>query len=189
MVAQAYVYGGMAALQLAGGYFASQNIKATAALNKDIADMNAEFAELDAFDAIAEGQTNQARYQSVIDGVLGDQQLAYTAADIDVNYGTAAAKQEETRFVGDMNLMEIEKQAQEKALGYKTQARAFKTAGVNAIGEGNAKAASTMFNSVMGAAKTGLTGYEKYGSNPLSEEGDSGWANSKGQSLNSNPFR
>lgn len=161
MAAQAFLYGGMAALQLAGGYFASQNMRESARLQKDIADMNAEFAELDAYDAITEGQTAQARYQGVIDQTLGEQQLIMTSQDIDVNYGTASSKQEETKFVGEMNLMEIEKDAQEKALGYKSQARTFRSNGVIDNANANAQASSVMFNSVMGAAQTGLSGYQR----------------------------
>jgi hypothetical protein len=163
MAAQMVLYGGLAALQLAGSYFASQNIKETAKLNQDIADMNAQFAELDAYDALVEGETEQARYQSVIEETLGQQQLIQTAQDIDVNYGTASAVQSETKFIAEMNLMEIEKQAQEKALGFKTQARQFRQSGVIQRAEANAKAASVLFSGAMGAAEKGLTGYKAAG--------------------------
>jgi len=161
MAAQLALYGGVAALELAGGYFASQNIKATAKLNQEIADQNAEFAELDAYDALAEGQTQQARYQGVIDDVLAEQQLIQAAQDVDTSYGTASAKKEEAKFTGMMNLMEIEKASQEKALGYISQANDFRNTGALQRADANMKAATTMFNSVAGAAKTGLTGYER----------------------------
>jgi len=158
---QAAVYGGIAALQLAGGYFASQNIKDTAALNLEIADMNAEFAELDAYDAEIEGYTQTAKYQSVIDQTLGEQQALLTAADIDVNYGSAAEIQKETNFIAEINRMEIEKQAQERSLGYTRQARDFQFEGFLRAGQADAKAASVMFQSVLGAATTGATGYQR----------------------------
>jgi hypothetical protein len=161
MAAQAYLYGGLAGLQLVGGYFASQNIKATAELNRDISEMNAEFAELDAYDAEMEGLSAVARYQSVIDNTLAEQQVAMTAADIDVGYGTAAAVQEETRFVGDLNKMEIEKQAQEQALGYTRQARDIRLGGALAYGDARTRAGQAMFSGITGAAQTGLTGYER----------------------------
>ena len=66
------LYGGVAALNLVGGYFASENIKESARLNQDISEMNAQFAELDAYDAEIEGFTQEARYQSVIDTTLSD---------------------------------------------------------------------------------------------------------------------
>ena len=151
----------MGGLQLASGYFAAQNIKATARLNKDIADMNAEFAELDAFDALAEGQTEQARYQSVIDATMADFTVSMAVQDVDVNYGTAAALKEENSFVAEMNLMEIEKQAQEKALGYKTQAREFRMGGQMQLAEAKAKASQVMLSSMSNAAQTGISGYKR----------------------------
>jgi hypothetical protein len=161
MAAQAYLYGGMAALELIGGYFASQNIKETARINREIAEMNAEFAELDAYDAELEGYTVQARYQSVIDNTLSEQQLAMTAQGVDVNYGSAAVLQEETRFIGELNKMEIEKRAQEQALGIKRQARDTRFSANLQFGQEQARAAQAMFGSVMGAAKSGATGYQR----------------------------
>ncbi|MCK5641238.1 MAG: hypothetical protein KAJ19_10585, partial [Gammaproteobacteria bacterium] len=113
---------GLAAFQLAGGYFAAENIRETARLNQDIAEMNAEFAELDAYDAEIEGFSAVARYQGVVDATLGTQQAELAAADVDVNFGSAASIQEETRFIADMNKMEIINQAEEKALGYEREA-------------------------------------------------------------------
>lgn len=161
MAAQAFIYGGMAALQLAGGYFASQNIKESARINREIAEMNAEFAELDAYDAELEGYTRLGRYQSVIDNTLSEQQAIMTAQNIDVSYGSAATIQEETRFMGELNKMELEKQAQEAALGYTRQARDIRFGANLEQGRENSRAASTMFNSVLGAANTGLTGYKR----------------------------
>jgi len=161
MAAQLLIYGGIAGLQMAGGYFASQNIKESARINQEIANMNAEFAELDAYDMEMEGYTQQARYQSVIDNTLAQQQLAMTAADIDTSYGTAASIQEETRFIGEMNLMEIEKEAQEKALGITRQAREFRMSGVMGVAEAEQQASSVMFNAATGAAQTGATGYKR----------------------------
>lgn len=148
-------------LQLAGGYFASQNIKETARLNQDIANMNAQFAELDAYDAITQGYTEQAKYQAVIDKTLGEQQLIQTAQDIDVNYGTASAVQSETKFTAEMNLMEIQKQAEERALGYKKQSRDYRTSGAMQRAEGDQRASAVRFNAIAGAAQTGLSGYKE----------------------------
>ena len=154
-----YAYAGLAGLQLAGGYFASQNIKETAALNRDIAEMNAEFAELDAYDAKLEGVTQKAKYQKEIDITLSEQQAAMTAADIDVTYGSAAEIQKETRFIAELNKMEIDKQAEEQALGYKREARGIRFNSFLEYQKAKKEAASVMFQSAMGAAKTGLSGY------------------------------
>lgn len=163
MAAQALAYGGLAGLQLAGGYFASQNIKQTAALNTEIANMNAQFAELDAFDSLAKGQTNQARYQTVIDNTLSEQTAILAASGVDTSFGSAASIQEETKFTADLNLMEIEKRAQEEALGYKRQARDFRTSGVLQESQADVKARQVLFQSGVGAVSTGLSGYSRFG--------------------------
>lgn len=156
-------YVALAGLQLAGGYFASQNIKATAELNKDIADMNAEFAELDAYDSLAQGETNKALYQKQIDDTLADQSTIMRAQDIDVNYGTAASVSEETRFTGQLNLMEIQKQAQMTALGYMRQARDIRLGANMQYASDRTRAGQAMFSGVTSAAQTGLSGYSKTG--------------------------
>lgn len=162
MAAQLYLYGGMAALQLAGGYFAAQNIKETARLNQEIADMNAEFAELDAYDAELEGVSQTARYQSVIDKTLSEQQLALTAADVDVNYGSAGEIKKETEFIGELNKMEIEKRAQEQSLGYERQARDMRLGGYMQNVDAQRRASDVKFNAVMGATNSGITGVTGY---------------------------
>lgn len=161
MSTQASLYGGLAALQIAGGYFASQNIKATAALNRDIANMNAEFAELDAYDSELEGATSQARYQGVIDNTLAEQSTLLAAQDVDTNYGSAASIAAETKFVGELNLMEIEKRAQEQVLGYTRQSRDYKLSGIMGITDSKSRASQAITSGITGAAQTGLTGYER----------------------------
>ena len=159
----AILYGGLAALQLASSYFAAQNARDTAELNHDIAQMNAEFAELDAYDAEIEGESAIARYQAVVDQTLSAQKVAFAVADVDATYGSASEVVKETRFIADMNRMEIEKQAQEKALGYKRQARDYRLqAGLTlAAEEGRASAiqASGITSALGTLAKADYTGY------------------------------
>jgi hypothetical protein len=154
-------YAAMAGYQLVSGYFAAQNARETADLNRDIANMNAEFAELDAYDAKLEGHNKKSRYQGVIENTLADQRTMMEAQGMDSSFGSAASIQAESKFVGELNLMEIEKEAQERVLGYKRQARDFKMGGALAYGNGMARASQIMTESIASAAKTGLTGYER----------------------------
>jgi len=161
MAAQAALYGGMAAIQLAGSYFAAENMKETARLNQDIAEMNAEFAELDAYDAELEGVSEVARYQSVIDATLSEQQASLTAADVDVTFGSAAEIQKETKFLGELNKMEIEKRAQEQSLGYQQQARQYSLSGYLQASRAKVQAKQTQIQGLTQAANTGITGYRR----------------------------
>ena len=161
----------MMSLELAGGYFASQNIKESAAINREISEMNAQFAELDAHDALVEGETQQAKYQSVIDNTLSDQQAILAASGVDTSFGSASSIEEETRFTGDLNLMEIQKRAQEQALGYKQQARDFRTGGILQESQAGIQASNVQFGALTGAGKTGLSGYGK-GAFDVNENGE-----------------
>lgn len=158
---QAALYGGLAGLQLAGGYFASQNIKETAKLNKKISDMNAQFAELDSYDALNEGHAEATRYQSVIDNTEAQQSAQMNAEGIDTSYGSASSVKSETHFLGEINKMEIEKHAQEQALGFRRQARDYRTTGAMELADGKTRAGQAMFSGITSAAQTGLTGYSR----------------------------
>ena len=157
------LYGGVAALNLVGGYFASENIKESARLNQDISEMNAQFAELDAYDAEIEGFTQEARYQSVIDTTLSDQRLVAAATDVDVGFGSTADLARETAFIGELNKMEIEKQAHEQAAGFKTQAKQFRLQGFMQNLEAQTKASAALFGGVTSALGIGLDAVGKFG--------------------------
>jgi len=156
----------LAGLQLTGSYFASQNVKDSARLNKDIADMNAQFAELDAYDAEIEGYSQTARYQAVIDKTLGEQRAVLAAADVDLSYGSVASIEQDTRFIADINKMEIHKQAQERALGFKSQARQYTMSGQLGYAQSKVQSSAIMTQGILGAAQTlaplGSSGYRDY---------------------------
>lgn len=153
----------LAAFQLASSHFAAQNVRDTAELNNEISEWNAEFAELDAHDAVLEGETQVARYQAVIDQTISDQNVAFAVNNVDAGYGSAGELSKETRFIADMNRMEIEKQAQEKALGYKRQARDFRLQGdlsrVDSEGRASTIEAAGITSSLNTLLKADFTGY------------------------------
>lgn len=155
------LYGGLAGLQLAGSYFAAQNVKETAELNREIANMNAEFAELDAYDAEIEGLSESARYQSVIDETIDTQRVLLEAQGVDTSFGSAAALQEESKFIGTLNKMEIEARAQERALGFERQADDIRLSSHLQFAKAEQRASDIMFQGVTSAAQTGLTGYAR----------------------------
>jgi len=163
-----YAYGAIAGLQLAGSYFASQNIKESARLNRDIAEMNAQFAELDAYDAKLQGETEKAKYQKVVDQTLSEQTAALAAAGVDTSYGSVSEVAEESRFIAEMNRMEIEKQAEEMALGYKREAKGLRLNSFLNYNQSMLQAGGVMRQGVMSALQTMTpalgqipTGYER----------------------------
>jgi len=156
-----WAYGGLAAFQVYTSGIQADLIGKSAALNEKIAEANAEFAELDAFDAEIFGFTQQARYVSVIDKALSEQNVAFAAEDVDKSYGTAADIQEETRLIGVLNRMDIQKQARERALGFKRQARDFRLGGFMNRLQAGVEQQSVRLRGITGAIQTGISGYSR----------------------------
>lgn len=161
MAAQAFLYGGMAGLQLVGGYYASQNIKESARINREVADLNAKYAELEAYDMEIEGISRVAEYQNVIDSIESDQRTALAAADVDINSGSVAAVVAEDKFIAEFNKMEILKTAEEAASGLEDAAVEFRRQGILGQAAGSRQAGEVLFQSTLQAANTGLTGYSR----------------------------
>lgn len=151
-------FGVSVGLNLIGGFFAAENIKETAKLNLEINTMNAQFAELDAYDAELDGISQEAKYQTMVDATLANQQLAFAVSDVDIGFGTAADVVEETRFIAELNKLEIEKQAQERSAGFKSQARDFRTGGALEFSQAQGRASDARFGGLTGAARD-ITGY------------------------------
>jgi len=152
-------YGGMAALSIAQGHFTADIIRQQADLNKDIAEMNAEFAELDAYNAEIEGYSQVAQYQKIVDQTVSKQRAELAAADVDTSFGTASSFEAETKFIAEMNRMEIQKQAYEKAMGYRSQARDYRLAGFLGRAKAEMEASTAEFEGNVGGIRSIASGY------------------------------
>lgn len=155
------VYGAMAGLQLLSGVQQANNIQKQAELSKKLDEFNIEQAELDAFNAEADGYTQMARYKNVIEAIDSTQRNTYYAANVDPNFGTAADIQADTKVTGTLNLLDLQSQAHQRALGYKKQANNMRgQSEMNQIGA-TFQATTARNTAILGAANTMLTGYEK----------------------------
>lgn len=155
------VYGAMAGLQLLSGIQQANNIQRQAELQKQLDEFNIEQAQLDAFNAEADGYTASARYQNVINAVNSTQINTYYANDVNPNFGTAADIQADTKLTGQLNLLDIQSQAHQRALGYKKQANNMRgQSGMNQIGA-SLQATTARNTAILGAANTMITGYER----------------------------
>lgn len=152
----------LAGFQIISGIHQAETIRANAALSKEINEMNAEFAELDAYNAELNGLTQEARYQNVIDATLSTQKVALASQDIDINFGSAKEFAAETKLNGFLNQVDIRNQAHATALGYKAQARSLRLSGKTAEGQANLQASATQNAALIGGLTTALptlTGY------------------------------
>jgi len=155
------VFAAMAAMQAMAGNQQAAALREQAKRKQMIADMNAEFAEADAWEAEQQGFTDTARYQAIIDGTVGTQRVAYAAQNVDINYGTAAEVQTETRLTGLLNTLDIQKQARQKAMGFKKEANNLRMGGESARSQGDSDALATQQAGYLTGANTAVTGYSK----------------------------
>ena len=154
----AYAAAGLGALQVWSGIQMGGMIRRQADLTAQISEMNAQFAEIDAWEAEKMGYTQTARYQSVIDATLDDQRAIMAAQGTDVGYGTAAELQAETRLTGFLNTLDMQQQARNQAYGFKTQASNFRLQGANQIMQGRVDSFGAVMGGVTSGAATAVRG-------------------------------
>lgn len=155
---------GMGGFQIISGLQQADMIRAQAGLMNEIAQFNAEGAELDAFNAMADGQTQVARYQSVIDEIEANQRVAFITNDVDTNFGTAADILEESKLNAFLNKVDLSNNAFAKSQGYEREARNIRLNAVMGMGQANLSANATRNAAIINGITTGVSGYAKYNS-------------------------
>ncbi|MFM6930152.1 MAG: hypothetical protein ACKOX6_16900 [Bdellovibrio sp.] len=158
MSASAYAQAGLAGYQIISGFQQAELVRENARLSREVNEMNAQAADLDAYHAELNGMTQEARYQQVIDSTLADQKVAYASQKVDAGFGTAAAVTAESKLTASLNKVDIENQAHEQALGIKNQARNIRLQGSMNDTAARLQANSMQNAAIIGAA-TSATGY------------------------------
>lgn len=158
-----WVYGALAGLQVLNGLNQASLIRGQAELNKQIADMNIELAQIDQFEAIADGMTQEARYQTVIDTIRSQQEAVFAARNVNSDFGTAADVVQETELNGFLNKLDIQNAAFAKAAGIKREIGSMRLQSFMNQQQAEINANATIQTSLIQAAGTGLSGYQKSG--------------------------
>lgn len=156
-----YVFAAVAGSQLMLAGQQAEMIEQNGRIKAKVDEMNAQFAEADAYDAEQMGFTEAARYQTVVDSTISDQRAGYAAQDVDVNYGTAKELQEESRFIGMLNAVDIKRQARNKALGFKREASAARLGASFTRSQASMDAQGARTAGLINAATTGVSKYNR----------------------------
>lgn len=156
-----WVIAGVAAFEVVSGVMQADTIREGGKIQKAIDEMNAQFAEVDAYHAEQDGYTKVARYQSEIDKTIGAQKVGLAAQDVDISFGSAAEVQADTKLTGFLNSIDIRNQAHAVANGYRDQARNLRLHGSQAASQADLNASATTSAAVLGGAKTLASGYTK----------------------------
>lgn len=107
-------------------YSASQQAEAgkkESEFNAAQMDMNARLAARQGEDAIGRGDKEAATYRDKVNQTVGSQRAALAAQGIDVNSGSAAEVQLDTKAMGEKDAMTIKNNAWREAWGYKVEAQ------------------------------------------------------------------
>lgn len=152
-------YLALAGLQLAGSYQMASITRQNGELQNDIANMNSQFAELDAFNARAKGQTDAARYGEQIQKVQAADKAAEAGAGITIGYGTAKDIDTDNKIAGMVNTLQIQRQAQNQAAGFQNQAINIRLGGSMTQLQSNLNASAQQMSGLTSAISTGVAGY------------------------------
>lgn len=156
-----YIIAAAAAYEVFSGIQQAEVIRQNAEITKQIANMNAEGLEYDAFKAEQHGMAEIAAYQPTIDSTIGEQRVAFAANNVDASYGTAAELQQETKLTGVLNTIAIQRQARARALGLKQQARNTRLNAQLGHAQAQATANATENVAAISGTRTALTGYAR----------------------------
>lgn len=149
----------LAAAQALSGMKQAEDIRMSQDLTNHLNEINARYAEYDAYEAKKFGDTEVARYQPNIDNTVAAQRAGYASEGVDVSFGTAAEVQQETKMTGALNIIDIQNQARMKALGFTQQARNLRQSGSVANAQADINAHSAEVSGILNAGATGYRGY------------------------------
>lgn len=130
--------------------------------------LNAEYADQSARDAIARGDLEAERLQTQTRGTVGSQRASFGAQGVDVNYGSSMDVQGDTLKMSGVDADTIRMNAYKDSLGLKTQAEGYRSAGDMAkrqaegeFGAANAAANTTLITGGLRATSQYLGYYSQ----------------------------
>jgi len=162
MAAPIIIAAASAGLQVVNGLHQAEIIRENASLSRYVNELNASYAELDAYNAEIAGIGEEARYETAVQQTFAQQNVAFAVQNIDSNFGTAADLKAESKINAMLNKQDIRNQAYETSKGYKSQARNIRMQSAIDSSAANAQAQAVIGSSVIKGAETVLSsGYVK----------------------------
>jgi hypothetical protein len=169
-----YAYFALAALQAVGGFQSADIIRQNGDLQASINEMNAKYADVDAYNALTAGYSNANRYQDVVDATTAADRGAFASEGVAVGYGTAASVQTDNRTAGLLNTLQLQRSARDAAMGYQAQAINMRLGGQMTQLQSGLNANSAESQGIMSAIGTGVTGYQQSNLTGRGRDKDSG---------------
>ena len=183
----AAAYGGF---QVWSGFQQADMMRQQASINRKVMELNAELAEVDSFNAMRDGMTKLARYQTSLDAIKSMQVAVYSSRGVDSSFGTAADVMADSDRNALLNRMDLETQAFQSAAGYENQAAKFRIQGGMNYQAEMARAQATQNAALIQGGYTGISGYNGFDFGGSSEtlSGGSAPTNPSARSLSNYPM-
>lgn len=140
-----------------GAGFSAMGSLGAGKAQQQLANYNAQVAEMQAQDAIVRGRETEARHRTDVKRMIGSQRAGFAASGVDVNDGSAVDVQADTAALGELDALTIRTNAAREAWGYKIQAQDYAARGQIARAESTSKAVGTILSTAGSAL------YSKYG--------------------------
>lgn len=151
----------IAIANLAGAYSQSEAAKARGQFEQQQAEINARFADIKKREALRMGDKAAAEHGRRIKSLVGKQRTALAAQGVQVDSGTAAEIQEQTREIGRDEMETIRNNAWREAFGYEQAALADRTSGQFARIAGDFSARNTLITGGLNALDIYARGYKE----------------------------
>ena len=149
-----------AVVQVGSALYTAHAQEEAAAANAGISRYNAQVADLQAAQALDQGEFTAGQIGSKSRMMVGDQRAAYAAQGIDVNSGSAADVQQATQTVSKRDIDTVRLNAMRAAWGFKTQAQSLRMMADAGIAAGNSQAAGSVLTGAAAAGKTLFSAYQ-----------------------------
>lgn len=148
--------------QIVGAKNQADALKEQAEYQKTVSDSNARMAEFNANDALKRGEQDAHLIRREGDQVVGAQRAGYAGQGVDVNTGSAAKVQAETRMLSAADMLTAKNNAWREAWGYKVEAMNATNAGQFAVKAAKNAAANTLLTGGLNAFSTVAGGVAQY---------------------------
>lgn len=146
----------------ASAYSQSEDIKAQGVYQKSQDEFNSKVADFQGEDAIQRGDKAANQQRKITNETIGAQRASMANQGIDVNSGSAADIQSQTRVMGEQDALTIKNNAWREAWGYKMQALGYKSQGEYAGFAADSKSRNTLLTGGLQAVGYGAQAYTRY---------------------------
>lgn len=147
--------------QIINGLQQADLIRQSSEISKEISEINAEFLEQDAQNALMFGLSQAEMYQNVINKVEARTKVNLATKGIDADFGTIGELRAENELTGFLNKAKLRNQAYANAMGYKVQIMNTRLQGVMGQIQSEAAAGAVRAQGILQAGSTFASGYAK----------------------------